>query len=169
MIAARERVISDLRERIASVEGVSARKAGCLPSACRKSMRSCQEVALPTAPCMNLPAAGRVRWMVQRQHFLRRGSQTDRAAYSRLTRLITLGKSRGGKNNCILHWDDVIAYAEGMIGIWCRICRMTPLGSSCARWPSCWAITPMCRSVFVVAKTISCGCMRFPILRPGSR
>ncbi|MGR9207512.1 error-prone DNA polymerase (plasmid) [Rhizobium leguminosarum] len=42
---------------------------------------------------------------------------TDRAAYSRLTRLITLGKSRGGKNNCILHWDDIIAYAEGMIGI----------------------------------------------------
>jgi len=25
---------------------------------------------------------------------------TDRAAYSRLTGLITLGKSRGGKNNC---------------------------------------------------------------------
>ncbi|MBY5711856.1 error-prone DNA polymerase [Rhizobium leguminosarum] len=42
---------------------------------------------------------------------------TDRAAYSRLTRLITLGKSRGGKNNCILHWDDVIAYNDGMIGI----------------------------------------------------
>ncbi|NDK54004.1 error-prone DNA polymerase [Rhizobium laguerreae] len=42
---------------------------------------------------------------------------TDRAAYSRLTRLITLGKSRGGKNNCILHWDDVIAYSDGMIGI----------------------------------------------------
>nr|WP_172694564.1 error-prone DNA polymerase [Rhizobium rhizogenes]QCL10734.1 DNA polymerase III, alpha subunit [Rhizobium rhizogenes] len=42
---------------------------------------------------------------------------TDRAAYSRLTRLITLGKSRGGKNNCILHWDDIIAYSEGMIAI----------------------------------------------------
>ncbi|MCZ7454375.1 error-prone DNA polymerase [Rhizobium rhizogenes] len=42
---------------------------------------------------------------------------TDRAAYSRLTRLITLGKSRGGKNNCILHWDDVIAYQDGMLGI----------------------------------------------------
>ena len=41
----------------------------------------------------------------------------DRAAYARLTRLITLGKSRGGKNNCILHWDDVVAYAHGMIGI----------------------------------------------------
>ncbi|NKQ88719.1 error-prone DNA polymerase [Rhizobium ruizarguesonis] len=42
---------------------------------------------------------------------------TDRAAYSRLTRLITLGKSRGGKNNCILHWDDVVAYSDDMIGI----------------------------------------------------
>ncbi|KOF22858.1 DNA polymerase [Ensifer adhaerens] len=42
---------------------------------------------------------------------------TDRAAYSRLTRLITLGKSRGGKNNCILHWDDVASYSEGMIGM----------------------------------------------------
>ncbi len=42
---------------------------------------------------------------------------TDRAAYSRLTRLITLGKGRGGKNNCVLHWDDVMSYADGMIGI----------------------------------------------------
>jgi error-prone DNA polymerase len=42
---------------------------------------------------------------------------TDRAAYSRLTRLITLGKSRGGKNNCILHWHDVMTYCDGMIGI----------------------------------------------------
>jgi error-prone DNA polymerase len=42
---------------------------------------------------------------------------TDRPAYSRLTRLLTLGKSRGGKNNCILHWDDVAAYCEGMISI----------------------------------------------------
>ncbi|XUY30265.1 error-prone DNA polymerase (plasmid) [Agrobacterium sp. rho-8.1] len=42
---------------------------------------------------------------------------TDRVAYSRLTRLITLGKGRGGKNNCILHWDDVMTYADGMIGI----------------------------------------------------
>ena len=41
----------------------------------------------------------------------------DRAAYSRLTRLITLGKSRGGKDNCILHLDDVGAYAEGLIAV----------------------------------------------------
>ncbi len=42
---------------------------------------------------------------------------TDRAAYSRLTRLLTLGKGRGGKGNCILHLDDVALYAEGLIGI----------------------------------------------------
>jgi error-prone DNA polymerase len=41
----------------------------------------------------------------------------DRPAYSRLTRLITLGKGRGGKNNCILNFDDVAMYCEGMIGI----------------------------------------------------
>ncbi|MFB2604095.1 PHP domain-containing protein, partial [Rhizobium phaseoli] len=42
---------------------------------------------------------------------------TDRAAYSRLTRLLTLGKSRGGKAKCILTLDDVALYAEGLIGI----------------------------------------------------
>ncbi|WP_368518573.1 error-prone DNA polymerase [Rhizobium sp.] len=42
---------------------------------------------------------------------------TDRAAYSRLTRLLTLGKARGGKANCILHLDDVALYAEDLIGI----------------------------------------------------
>ncbi|WP_081159793.1 error-prone DNA polymerase [Ensifer aridi] len=42
---------------------------------------------------------------------------TDRAAYSRLTRLLTLGKGRGGKANCVLHHDDVALYSEGLIGI----------------------------------------------------
>ncbi|MGM4986603.1 error-prone DNA polymerase [Rhizobium sp. 11_C7_N12_5] len=42
---------------------------------------------------------------------------TDRAAYSRLTRLLTLGKGRGGKAKCILSLDDVALYAEGLIGI----------------------------------------------------
>ncbi|EPE96895.1 error-prone DNA polymerase [Rhizobium grahamii] len=40
---------------------------------------------------------------------------TDRLAYSRLTRLLTLGKGRGGKGNCILTLDDVARYAEGLI------------------------------------------------------
>lgn len=42
---------------------------------------------------------------------------TDRAAYSRLTRLVTLGKSRGGKNNCILTLDDVAHYCDGLLAI----------------------------------------------------
>ncbi|MBX5227554.1 error-prone DNA polymerase [Rhizobium sp. NLR9b] len=42
---------------------------------------------------------------------------TDRAAYSRLTRLLTLGKGRGGKANCILHLDDVALYAAGLVGV----------------------------------------------------
>ena len=42
---------------------------------------------------------------------------TDRAAYSRLTRLLTLGKSRGGKARCILDLSDVEAYSEGLIAI----------------------------------------------------
>ncbi|MBW9115686.1 error-prone DNA polymerase [Rhizobium cauense] len=42
---------------------------------------------------------------------------TDRAAYSRLTRLLTLGKSRGGKAKCILTIEDVALYADGLIGI----------------------------------------------------
>jgi error-prone DNA polymerase len=42
---------------------------------------------------------------------------TDRAAWSRLTRLLTLGKARGGKGCCILDWADVAAHADGLIGI----------------------------------------------------
>jgi error-prone DNA polymerase len=45
----------------------------------------------------------------------------DRAAWSRLTRLLTLGKSRadaqrGEKGQCFLHWEDVAAYADGLVG-----------------------------------------------------
>ncbi|MET3858336.1 error-prone DNA polymerase [Rhizobium sp. OAE497] len=42
---------------------------------------------------------------------------TDRAAYSRLTRLITFGKGRGGKDNCILQLDDLALYSDGLIAI----------------------------------------------------
>ena len=41
----------------------------------------------------------------------------DRPAYARLCRLLSLGKRRGGKARCILDWEDVAAYAEGMIGV----------------------------------------------------
>ncbi|MBD9507946.1 error-prone DNA polymerase [Ensifer sp. ENS07] len=42
---------------------------------------------------------------------------TDRPAYSRLTRLLSLGKSRGGKGKCILDVADVEAYSEGLIAV----------------------------------------------------
>jgi len=42
---------------------------------------------------------------------------TDRPAWSRLTRLLTLGKTRGGKGHCILDWADVAASAERLVAI----------------------------------------------------
>ena len=39
----------------------------------------------------------------------------DRPAYSRLCRLLSLGKARAGKGKCLLRWDDVVAYGEGLI------------------------------------------------------
>jgi len=41
----------------------------------------------------------------------------DRAAYGRLCRLLSLGKSRGGKGLCHLEWADVVAYGEGLIAV----------------------------------------------------
>jgi error-prone DNA polymerase len=40
---------------------------------------------------------------------------TDRPAYARLCRLLSLGKKRGGKGKCDLVWDDLVAYGEGLI------------------------------------------------------
>jgi error-prone DNA polymerase len=42
---------------------------------------------------------------------------TDRAAYSRLCRLLSLGKSRGGKGKCLLDWEDVTVWNEGLLAI----------------------------------------------------
>ena len=42
---------------------------------------------------------------------------TDRAAYGRLCRLLSLGKKRGGKAKCVLEWADLVAYGEGLIGV----------------------------------------------------
>jgi error-prone DNA polymerase len=42
---------------------------------------------------------------------------TDRPAYSRLCRLLTLGKSRAGKGKCSLTLKDVKEWNEGLIGI----------------------------------------------------
>jgi error-prone DNA polymerase len=44
----------------------------------------------------------------------------DRSAWSRLTRLLTSGKSRidrrkGEKGQCFLHWEDVAAWSDGLV------------------------------------------------------
>ena len=44
----------------------------------------------------------------------------DRTAWSRLTRLLTIGKDRavpkkGEKGQCFLHWEDVAAWSEGLV------------------------------------------------------
>jgi error-prone DNA polymerase len=44
----------------------------------------------------------------------------DRAGWSRLTRLLTIGKGRadaqrGEKGQCFLHWEDVAGYSEGLV------------------------------------------------------
>ncbi len=42
---------------------------------------------------------------------------TDRAAYARLCRLLTLGKGRAGKGRCDLAWDDLAAHSEGLVAV----------------------------------------------------
>ena len=42
---------------------------------------------------------------------------TDRPAYARLCRLLSLGKKRGGKAQCRLDWSDLAAYSEGLIAV----------------------------------------------------
>jgi error-prone DNA polymerase len=42
---------------------------------------------------------------------------TDRPAYARLCRLLSLGKKRAGKGKCHLEWPDLVAYGDGLIAI----------------------------------------------------
>ncbi len=42
---------------------------------------------------------------------------TDRPAWSRITRLLTVGKKRAGKGGCLLHWHDLASWSEGIIAI----------------------------------------------------
>jgi len=42
---------------------------------------------------------------------------TDRAAYARLCRMLSVGKARAGKAKCELHWDDLADWGEGLIAM----------------------------------------------------
>ncbi|QFU16576.1 error-prone DNA polymerase [Microvirga thermotolerans] len=42
---------------------------------------------------------------------------TNRAAYSRLCRLLSIGKSRAGKGKCLLTWEDVVQWNDGLLAV----------------------------------------------------
>lgn len=42
---------------------------------------------------------------------------TDRAAYGRMFRLLSVGKTRAGKGACHLGWSDVGEWTEGLIAM----------------------------------------------------
>jgi error-prone DNA polymerase len=72
--------------------------------------------------CWEAAKATGVRMIVGARLDLRDGTSllvypTDRAAYSRLTRLLSLGKGRAGKGACDLGREDVAAWAEGLVAI----------------------------------------------------
>ena len=41
----------------------------------------------------------------------------DRPAYARLCRLLSVGKKRGGKAKCILCWEDVVDWSQGLLAV----------------------------------------------------
>ncbi len=42
---------------------------------------------------------------------------SDREAFARLTRLLTVGQRRVGKGQCEVHWEDFLQHAEGQLGL----------------------------------------------------
>nr|WP_298094687.1 error-prone DNA polymerase [uncultured Shinella sp.] len=42
---------------------------------------------------------------------------TDREAYGRLCRLLTIGKKKAGKGKCHLDWSDVVEWNEGLLAV----------------------------------------------------
>ncbi|RFZ87656.1 DNA polymerase III subunit alpha [Shinella sp. WSJ-2] len=42
---------------------------------------------------------------------------TDREAYGRLCRLLTIGKKKAGKGKCHLDWQDVVEWNEGLLAV----------------------------------------------------
>jgi error-prone DNA polymerase len=42
---------------------------------------------------------------------------TDRPAYSRLCRLLSVGKKRGGKAKCILTFEDLVDWSGGLLAV----------------------------------------------------
>jgi len=58
---------------------------------------------------------------------------TDRAAYARLCRLLTLGKGRTGKGGCDLAWADLVTHGDGLVVVLLPDAVDTPLVAVLAR------------------------------------
>ncbi|HWA98315.1 MAG TPA: error-prone DNA polymerase [Pirellulales bacterium] len=56
---------------------------------------------------------------------------TDRAAYGRLARLLTLGKRRAAKGECELYLDDLAEHSEGLIALVMQKVRQETASSFC--------------------------------------
>src|ERR1700755_23427 len=59
---------------------------------------------------------------------------TDRKSYSRLCRLLTVGKTRAGKGKCSLSFTDVEQWCEGLVGIFVTDKPSEHLGADLARF-----------------------------------
>lgn len=66
---------------------------------------------------------------------------SDREAYGRLTRLLTVGQRRSDKGQCELHWEDFLGHADGQLVLvvpppgWTRRSKATR-GGSAANFPT---------------------------------
>jgi error-prone DNA polymerase len=66
----------------------------------------------------------------------------DRAAYGRLTRLLTLGKRRAPKGECHLDYADVVAHGEGQIVVVLPPPDLSPAREGAPGWPPARAGVP---------------------------
>ncbi|MBW4024834.1 MAG: error-prone DNA polymerase [Proteobacteria bacterium] len=78
-----------------------------------RAFQRCREAGLRLIPGCRLDLADAPSLLVY---------PTDRAAWSRLCRLLTTGKRRAHDQklragSCILHWSDVAAHADGLVGV----------------------------------------------------
>jgi error-prone DNA polymerase len=78
-----------------------------------RAYQRCREAGLRLIPGCRLDLAGAPSLLVY---------PTDRAAWSRLCRLLTVGKRRAHAQglragSCILHWADITTHAEGLVGV----------------------------------------------------
>ncbi len=62
----------------------------------------------------------------------------NRKAWGHLTRLLTVGKSRGEKAECILYFDDLLEHIAGLNLIVMPPERLSQIES--ATWSYCWPV-----------------------------